>query len=172
VYTGKMITARDAQAIGLVDRLTAPPALLAEAKAMALNQAPEALTGTHRPAFDAPSIAAVFQAHTLDAIRSGRTSPALPANLAWLTEALANKGPLALRLAEQLFAEAESGGQQRFQSANLRAVAAAFSSEDAQRRLKAAHASQADRPRTSPAAHSATDYDCAQTGGTLAERPR
>lgn len=141
VYTGQTLSAGDAYAIGLVDRVTTPPQLLADAKSLALHDpASPAAFSSAQVRFDATSYAAFLQSQSVDDIDAGRFATRLNTDLAELVAIVRRNGLESLQRAEQLFALVETSTPQDLAAANLRLVDQAFRSEDVYRRLKATQA--------------------------------
>ena len=138
IYSGQTLSAGDAQAIGLVDRVTTPPQLLTEAKSLALREAakPVAFSGAQIQ-FDATPYTAFLQTHSVDDIYAGRFATRLNTDLAELVAIVRSNGLESLLRAEQLFALVETSTPQDLAAANLWLVDQAFQTEDVYRRLKA-----------------------------------
>jgi enoyl-CoA hydratase/3-hydroxyacyl-CoA dehydrogenase len=115
VFTGKMLRAHEAKAIGLVDELVPHEDLDSAVRRAALGDVPRERTRTPLPeSFRA--LAEIFAASDADALREGRTPMPADENLARAVKAVAGKAPIALRLAGRLIEE----GSQRPLAEGLR----------------------------------------------------
>ena len=104
VFTGQIITAEEALAIGLVDTVAPRDALdAALAKFLAGPPSAERRPGPLPPAYQ--KLAAFFDAHDVETIRSGRAETGGDHALERAAAAVATKAPVALRTAARLIDE-------------------------------------------------------------------
>lgn len=156
VYSGRLLSAGEAHAIGLVDQLTTPPRLLEEAKLMALHPRRQSPAVSSKPEFDSSSLAEFCRTYSVDEILAGRIPENLTPDLAAFATALSRKDRSALRLAEELFSRVETLTRSELSSVNLQLVARAFQSEEVHRRLTSTPAtSKARAARRAPTSASA-----------------
>ncbi len=100
IFTGQMLGAEEAAAIGLVDRAVAPEQL-DEAVRAAIAEGP---AGERRPPSPTShaQIARLFAGHAAETLRDGRVEVGDDARLKKSVERVAGKAPIALRVADEL----------------------------------------------------------------------
>jgi enoyl-CoA hydratase/3-hydroxyacyl-CoA dehydrogenase len=101
VFTGQVLPAEEAAAIGLVDRAV-PPEGLDQAVREALAEGP---VRDRRPVEPPPShrgLAECFARHPAESLREGRADPGVDPKVARALKAVTTKAPIALRVSEQL----------------------------------------------------------------------
>ena len=104
VLTGQIITAEEALAIGLIDAV-APREEIDDAAVTLLAGGPAKERRPSEPPAAYRSLAAFFDDHDVETIRTGRATTGGDARLEKAMKAVATKAPLALRLAAQLIDE-------------------------------------------------------------------
>lgn len=103
IFTGKTLSAPDAVKIGLVERIVPDDQLETAARGMALDTRPHAKLAS--PAEPFKPIERFFASHSADALRTGAADTGGDPMLQHIMRQVANKGPVALRVAERLIEE-------------------------------------------------------------------
>jgi enoyl-CoA hydratase/3-hydroxyacyl-CoA dehydrogenase len=130
VLSGTVISAVEAKAIGLVDRVVAPEALDA-AVAEAVAAGP---VGTRRPRAvpdEFQPLARFFESHDVEAIRLGRADALGDSRVAAAMRRVASRAPIALRLASELIDQSATVSIEEGLGLELGKVEEIFATKDA-----------------------------------------
>jgi len=144
IFTGKTLSAADAAKIGLVDRVVPEEQLEAEARRMALSPLLDERPAT--PPAEFAAIARFFADNPADALRTGTANTQGDSTLERTMRQVANKAPIALRVAEKLIDQ----GSRRTLDEGLRMeienLVAIYSTQDAYRGLASRVQRQISQP--------------------------
>jgi enoyl-CoA hydratase/3-hydroxyacyl-CoA dehydrogenase len=130
VLSGTTVSAAEAAAMGLVDRVVEPEGLdaaVAEAVAAGVveNRRPSAVPEELRP------LARFFESHDVEAIRQGRAEAGDDARVAAAMRRVASKAPIALRLASDLIDRSATVSLEEGLALELQKVEEVFATRDA-----------------------------------------
>lgn len=144
IYTGKTLSAKEAWQVGLVDLLTPPGELDRTARGVALGE----IARPQRPAPppEHAEIARFFIANRVDSLRTGTADTGGNGALSRAMRLVADKAPLALRLAERLIDEGSRLGLPAALQLEIDHVTEIYRSEDAYRGLASRATRQVGRP--------------------------
>ncbi|ANM31775.1 hypothetical protein ABI59_22760 [Acidobacteria bacterium Mor1] len=130
VFTGQMISAKQAEAIGLVDKTVSADQIDA-AVLECIDQGPVTERTAQVPPADFVPLSELFEKNPADALREGRVETGGDAKLQKTVGKVAHKAPIALRLAGEMIEEGAKGSLDDGLAMELGKLTEIFATEDA-----------------------------------------
>ncbi|MDX1387948.1 MAG: 3-hydroxyacyl-CoA dehydrogenase NAD-binding domain-containing protein [Acidobacteriota bacterium] len=130
VFTGQMVGAKDAEQIGLVDRVV-PHGELDGAIRAAMEAGPNPVRDPAGPTGGFAGIARFFEENSAESLLRGAVDPGDNKNLAKAVKRVGTKAPIALEIAERLIAEGEKVSLEEGLQRELDHIVEIFSTSDA-----------------------------------------